>query len=55
MTGVEEYLLIIVITWGVRTLADLGVRYSKRTENTVDDVIFSNFKKVANFLNFKKK
>ncbi len=52
MSGIGEYLLIVGITWAVRSAADLGVKYSKRTENTVDDVIFSNLKKI---INLKKK
>ena len=39
MTGIGEYLLIIGCTMAVRTLADMGVKYSKHTKNTVDDVV----------------
>jgi len=54
MSGIGEYLLVVGITWGVRTLADLGVKYSKRTENTVDDLIFGNLKKMTDIFKFKK-
>lgn len=55
MTGIVEYLVVIGITWGVRTIADLGVKHSKKTENTVDDIIFTNLKKITTIFNLKRK
>ena len=51
----KEYLLVIIITWVVRSIADLGVKYSKTTENTIDDILFNNFKKLIDTFNFKIK
>ena len=55
MGGIGEYLLVIGVSWAVRTIADIGVKHSKRTENTVDDVIFNNFKKVISMDLFRTK
>jgi hypothetical protein len=51
----KEILLTFVITWGARSLADVAVKLSKKTENTVDDLIASNFKKLVDAFNFKRK
>lgn len=52
----KEYIIVIVLTWLFKTLIDLGVRYSKTTKNTIDDVIFDNLKDLLNSItNIKKK
>ena len=55
MSGIGEYLLIIAITWIVRSLGDLAVEKSKLTENKVDDIFANNLKKIASIFTFKKK
>lgn len=54
----KEYLLTVGITLALKTVIDLGVKYSKSTENTVDDLIFRNlqltFNKISKFLTKKK-
>ena len=55
----KEYLIVMALTWVSKTLIDLGVKYSKTTKNTVDDVIFDNLKglsnSITNFIKKKKK
>jgi hypothetical protein len=52
----KEYLIVIGITWLSKTLIDLGIKYSKTTKNTIDDVIFDNLKGLLNSItNIKKK
>ena len=51
----KEYIIAIVLTWLFKTLIDLGVKYSKTTKNTIDDVIFENLKDLLNSINIKKK
>lgn len=56
MTGIEAYLVGAALGIGVKFLADIGVRLSKRTENTTDDMIAEAFKSaVSGFSFFKKK
>lgn len=47
-------IIIIAGVFVLRTLIDWGVKHSKTTENTLDDVIFANLKKFADTLKFKK-
>lgn len=51
----KEILLTFVVTWGLKSVADIAVKLSKRTENTTDDIIANNFKKIVNGFNFKRK
>jgi hypothetical protein len=53
----KEELIIIVATWLARTLIDLGVKYSKTTENTIDDYLFNRLNSLVSPLKnmFKKK
>lgn len=55
MTGIESYLIGAAIGLGVKFIADLGVRISKRTENTIDDMIANSFKSAVGGFNFFKK
>lgn len=55
MTGLETYLVGVGIGIGLKFIADLGVRLSKRTENHVDDVIMNAFKSAVGGFNFFKK
>jgi hypothetical protein len=59
MTGLETYLIGAAIGVGVKFIADLGVRLSKRTENTTDDMIANAFKSAVSGVSimglFKKK
>ena len=55
----KEYLIVMALTWATKTIIDLGVKYSKSTKNTIDDVIFDNLKdlsnSITNFIKNKKK
>lgn len=55
MTGIETYLVGAAVGIGLKFIADIGVRLSKRTENHVDDFIFTSFKNVVGGFNFFKK
>lgn len=53
----KEYLIIFLCTWVFKTIVDIGIKYSKTTENTFDDLIFKNLKDATTviFSKFKKK
>ena len=51
----KEYIIAAILTWLLKTLIDLGVKYSKRTENTIDDLIFNFLKQIFTSINLKKK
>ena len=55
----KEYIIIAILTWIVKTLIDLGVKHSKHTKNTIDDVIFDNLNNllqvITNIFKNKKK
>lgn len=55
MTGIGTYLLGVAIGIGLKVVADVSVRLSKRTENHIDDLIATSFKSVVNGFNFFKK
>lgn len=55
MTGIEAYLVGAAIGIGAKFLADLGVRLSKKTANTTDDMIADAFKSATSGFNFFKK
>jgi len=56
MTGIEIYLVGAAIGIGVKFIADLGIRLSKRSANTIDDMIAEAFKSAVNGFNlFNKK
>lgn len=53
MTGIETYLIGMAIGVGVKFIADLGVRLSRRTKRThVDDIIADAFKSAVGGLGF---
>jgi len=52
MTGIEVYLVGMAIGIGIKFVADLGVRLSKRSENHVDDLIANAFKSAVGGLGF---
>jgi len=54
MTGIEIYLIGAGIGIGLKFIADLGVRISKRTENHVDDMIANAFKSAVGSFNIFK-
>lgn len=47
----KEYLITIAITWAIKTALDYGVKKSKSTKNTIDDLIFKNAQEIFNKLN----
>lgn len=55
MTGIEAYLIGAGVGIGIKFIADLGVRLSKRTENTIDDMIAEAFKSAISGVGFFKK
>lgn len=55
MTGIETYLLYVGLGIGLKFVADLAVRGSKKTENHVDDLIANAFKSAVNGFNFFRK
>lgn len=55
MTGIEAYLIGAGIGLGLKFVADLGIRLSKRTENTTDDMIAEAFKSAVGGFNFFKR
>ncbi len=53
---INNPLFLIILTWILKTLIDLGVKYSKNTENTLDDFIFNKLKEFLNLItNIKTK
>ena len=48
----EDVLIGAAVGIGLKFIADLGVRLSKRTENHVDDFIASSFKAAVSSFNF---
>lgn len=55
MTGLEAYLVGAAIGIGIKFIADLGVRLSKKTANTTDDIIAEAFKNATSGFNFFKR
>lgn len=52
---INNPLFLIILTWFLKTLVDLGIKYSKTTENTIDDFVFCKLKEIINLLSNKKK
>ena len=44
----KEYVIIAVLTWVFKTFIDWGVKKSKSTKNTIDDIIFGNANDLLN-------